>query len=751
MSAIQADALPDLLKFLLLSSALLVSGLGYLLYRQHAERHREHEAMVLSRELLRTVLATVPVRVFWKNRQLQYLGGNLLLARDAGMTQVEALIGKSDAELGWAMPTASWRAHEQAVLDTGISKLAYDEWLTTPDGRTMCLRMSKVPLKNSRNETIGVLGVYEDLTACQQAAEKLHQLSIAVEQCPASVVITDLAARIVYVNPRFTEVTGYSAAEAIGKNPSILHSKLTPKNTFSDLWRTLVSGKLWRGEFINQRKNGDIYWEEAQIVPVKNPAGAITHYVAVKTDITERKQLEVRAHQLASLEAQTLSQLTADKLNHLAYYDALTLLPNRQLLQTRLLQALKASGLGGHWGAVLLIDLDDFKTVNEALGHDKGDVLLQQVARQLPACVRESDTVARLGGDEFYVLLEGLSQNRQGATEHAQSVAGNILRTLNQTYQLGKNRHHSTVSIGITLFDGTHQDSTDVPMQQAELAMYEAKVAGHNTLRFFDPKMQSVASARAALEMRLREALEQRQFELHYQPQIKGARDITGVEALVRWIEPVRGVISPAEFIPLAEETGLILPLGQWVLETACRQLQRWAEQPEFAELTMAVNVSARQFHQKDFVDQVLSVLARTGANPERLKLELTESLLVSSVEEVIAKMSALKEIGVGFSLDDFGTGYSSLSYLKRLPLSQLKIDQGFVRDILVDANDAAIARMVIALAGSLGLSVIAEGVETEAQRTFLEQLGCHAFQGYLFSRPLALDALEAYVQAHHA
>ena len=750
MSAIQADALPDLLKFLLLSSALLISGLGYLLYRQHAERHREHESMALSRELFRAVLATVPVRVFWKNRQLQYLGGNLLLARDAGMTQVEALIGKSDAELDWAMPTASYRAHEQAVIDTGISKLAYDEWLTTPDGQPICLRMSKVALKNSKNETIGLLGVYEDLTACRQAAEKLHRLSIAVEQSPASVVITDLAARIVYVNPRFTEVTGYSAAEAIGKNPRLLHSNLTPKNTFSELWRTLASGKLWRGEFINQRKNGDIYWEEAQIMPVKNPAGAITHYVAVKTDFTERKQLEVRAHQLASHEAQTLSQLTADKLYHLAYYDALTLLPNRQLLQTRLLQALKASALGGDWGAVLLIDLDDFKTVNEALGHDKGDVLLQQVARQLPACVRESDTVARLGGDEFYVLLEGLSQNRQGASEHAQSVAKNILLTLNQTYQLGKNRHHSTVSIGITLFDGTHQDSTDVPMQQAELAMYEAKVAGHNTLRFFDPQMQSVASARAALEMRLREALEQRQFELYYQPQVKGARDITGVEALVRWMEPVRGVISPAEFIPLAEETGLILPLGHWVLETACLQLKRWSDQPEFAELTVAVNVSVRQFHQKDFVDQVLSVLARTGANPERLKLELTESLLVSSVEEVIAKMSVLKEIGVGFSLDDFGTGYSSLSYLKRLPLSQLKIDQGFVRDILVDANDAAIARMVIALAGSMGLSVIAEGVETEAQRTFLEQLGCHDFQGYLFSRPLALDALEAYVRTQH-
>jgi diguanylate cyclase (GGDEF)-like protein len=381
------------------------------------------------------------------------------------------------------------------------------------------------------------------------------------------------------------------------------------------------------------------------------------------------------------------------------------------------------------------------------LGHDKGDDLLKQVTRQLLARAGKNNTVARLGGNEFAVILEGLSQTVQGATSHAQGVAADILQALNHTYQLGESRHHSTVSIGIAMFDGTHRDSTEVPMQQVELAMHHAKVAGHNSLRFFDPIMQSVAAVRAALEISLRDALENRQFELYYQPQVEGAHDITGVEALVRWIEPVRGVISPEEFIPLAEETGLILPLGQWVLETACIQLQRWAHQPEFAELTVAVNVSARQFHQKDFIAQVLAVLARTGANPERLKLELTESLLVSSVEEVIAKMNALKGIGVGFSLDDFGTGYSSLSYLKRLPLSQLKIDQGFVRDILDDANDAAIAKMVIALANSLGLGVIAEGVETEAQRIFLEQLGCHAFQGYLFSRPIGIDALETYVR----
>jgi diguanylate cyclase (GGDEF)-like protein/PAS domain S-box-containing protein len=574
----------------------------------------------------------------------------------------------------------------------------------------------------------------------------LAQFSIAVEQSPASVVITDLSGCIEYVNPRFTEVTGYSAAEAIGQNPKILHSAQTTPETYADLWQTLTSGRAWRGEFINQRKNGEVYWEEAQIVPVKSAAGGITHYVAIKTDITERKQLEARASQLAAREAQVQSQWAADTINQLAYYDALTLLPNRRLLQEKLLQALQSTGRSGCWGAIVFVDLDDFKRVNEALGHDQGDALLQQVAQSLSSCVRDGDTVARLGGDEFAVLLEGLGNALPEAKAQAQCMGDKIRHVLNQTYQLRDSKHHSSVSVGIALFDGTHQDSVDIPMQQAELAINHAKGSGHSMLRFFAPHMQSTVTARAALEMRLRDALEQGQFQLYYQPQVSHRQCMLGVEALVRWVDPVLGIVSPASFIPLAEETGLILPLGSWVLETACSQLKLWADRPGFAHLTLAVNVSARQFHQSDFVEQVLAALARTGARPERLKLELTESMLVTSVEEVIAKMNALKAVGIGFSLDDFGTGYSSLSYLKRLPLSQLKIDQGFVREIVLNSNDAAIAKMVIALADSLNLSVIAEGVETDAQRQFLEQLGCHAYQGYFFSRPLAIDALETYV-----
>jgi EAL domain-containing protein (putative c-di-GMP-specific phosphodiesterase class I) len=358
------------------------------------------------------------------------------------------------------------------------------------------------------------------------------------------------------------------------------------------------------------------------------------------------------------------------------------------------------------------------------------------VAQRLKTCIREGDTVARLGADEFVVMLEDLSEDDIEAATQAETVGDKIRSAFASDFMLDSGAHHATTSIGITLFGGTALEEKDQPLQRAELAMFQAKAAGHNTLRFFDARMQAEVSARAAMEADLRAAVQQQQFLLHFQPQVVGDGRLTGVEALLRWQHPERSMVSPAEFIPLAEETGLILPIGQWVLESACSQLAAWAQQPDMAHLTMAVNVSARQFQQADFVDGVLRTLARTRATPRLLKLELTESMLVQDVEAIIAKMGALKSHGVGFSLDDFGTGYSSLTYLKRLPLDQLKIDQGFVRNIVTDPNDAAIAKMVVALAESLGLAVIAEGVEMQAQADFLAHLGCHAYQGYLSVGP---------------
>ncbi len=439
-------------------------------------------------------------------------------------------------------------------------------------------------------------------------------------------------------------------------------------------------------------------------------------------------------------------KMADDEIRNLAYHDALTRLPNRRLLFDRLQHAIAASSRSGRYCALLFIDLDNFKTLNDTLGHDAGDLLLQEVSRRLATCLREGDTAARLGGDEFVVLLENLSENAQEAATQAETTGEKIHGALNQTYQLANHEYNGTPSIGVTLFTD-HQDTVDELVKRADLAMYHAKSAGRNALRFFDPQMQAVITTRATLEAGLREALLKQQFLLYYQAQVDSQGHVTGAEALLRWQHPQGELVSPMEFIPLAEDTGLILLLGRWVLETACAQLALWAACPELAHLMVAVNVSAREFHHKDFVDQVKSVLVTSGARPQRLKLELTESLLLHDVEDTIVKMTALRAEGVSFSLDDFGTGYSSLSYLKRLPLDQVKIDRSFVRDVLTDAYDSAIARSVIDLGRNLGLGVIAEGVESGAQRDFVAANGCQNYQGYLFSRPLPLHEFEKFVR----
>ena len=432
-----------------------------------------------------------------------------------------------------------------------------------------------------------------------------------------------------------------------------------------------------------------------------------------------------------------------DEIWRLAFYDPLTRLPNRRLLIDRLQHALAASPRSKRHGALLFIDLDNFKTINDTLGHDAGDLLLRQAAERLSSCVRVGDTVARQGGDEFVIMLMDLSMAEEEAAVQTKIIGEKILAVLNRPYQFPGHLYHNTASIGATLFDG-HIASADEVLRRADLAMYHAKAAGRTALRFFEPGMQAFVTLRAELETAIRQGLEHGQFVLYYQAQIDDAGCVSGAEVLLRWQHPLRGLVSPVEFIPVAEETGLILPLGRWVLATACAQLVAWSSRPATADLNLAVNVSARQFRQPDFVTQVVQLLDRTGANPRKLKLELTESMLVDNVEEIIAKMSVLRALGVVIALDDFGIGYSSLSYLKRLPLDQLKIDRSFVRDVLTEPTNAAIVLTIVALAQSLGLSVIAEGVETEPQREFLASHGCGAYQGYLHSRPLPLEQFEA-------
>ncbi len=435
-----------------------------------------------------------------------------------------------------------------------------------------------------------------------------------------------------------------------------------------------------------------------------------------------------------------------EKIRQLAFHDPLTRLPNRQLLLDRLQQALASSTRSGRNGALLFIDLDNFKSLNDTLGHIMGDLLLRQVAQRLTACVREGDTVARLGGDEFVVMLEDLSEKTIEAAEQTEVVGEKVLAALEQPYQLDTHEFRNSASVGATVFNGTQQETEEL-LKQADIAMYQAKKAGRNTIRFFDPEMQDSINLRVALEGELHKALEHQQFQLHYQIQVDNSRRPLGAEALIRWMHPERGIVSPNQFIQLAEETGLILSIGRWVLDTACAQLKLWESDEATRKLSLAVNVSARQFHQTDFVEQVQSVVQQHAINPNLLKLELTESLLLGDIKDTVITMNGLTNIGVRLSLDDFGTGYSSLQYLKLLPLDQIKIDQSFVRDIATDQNDAAIVQTIIAMAGTLGLEAIAEGVETEAQREFLELRGCQAFQGYLFSKPLPIERFEELIR----
>jgi len=574
--------------------------------------------------------------------------------------------------------------------------------------------------------------VLHDITARRAMEDALRRsqsrLDALLHRLPVGVMLLERDGHVTLCNQRFTELTGYTQADV----PN------------AEVW--------WRKAYPDVHYRGQLQTAWLQAYRVAGSQGVLPESEVEVTGADGRKHAfevtGVRVGPQLLITFVDLAQRKAaeNEIRTLAFYDLLTGLPNRRLLVTRIKQAIAHCKAPEHC-ALMMLDLDNFKALNDTRGHERGDALLKLVAERIVGCVRTDDAVARPGGDEFAVLLEGVGDSAESAQAHCEQIGHKILDALRKPYLIDGEAHHSTLSMGIAMFSAGHA-SVDELLQRVDLAMYQAKAAGRDTLRFYDPSMHALANERAALEEDMRTGLAKGEFELYYQPQVDHGR-IVGAEALLRWHHPQRGFVSPSVFIPMAEDSGQILPLGQWVLEQACLTLAQWACDPQLAELVLAVNVSPRQFRQAGFVQQVLATLASTGAAPRRLKLELTEGLLLHDVNESATRMTELKSYGVGFSLDDFGTGYSSLSYLKRLPLDQLKIDQSFVRDVLTDPNDASIVRTIVALGASLGLQVMAEGVETVAQQEFLARQHCHAWQGYLLSQPVPAEPFVALVRGH--
>ena len=737
-----------------------------------------------------------------------------------------------------------------------------------------------------------------------QAQAMLEQQKYVLDQ-HAIVSITDEHGTIVYVNDKFCQSSGYAREELIGQNHRKLSSGRHGKEFFDGMFRAIGNGKDWRGEICNRGKDGTLFWTDTTIVPFTGEKGVIAQYIAVRTDITERKAGEARIERLTKLykalsevnqaivrmEDESMlfplicktavefggmrlawvgrltgaegamefaashgaveyldglrisasadepegngpsgislrenrdviindfltsevsglwheraarcglrssgafpirrggkpfavlavyhadadafdvemialfKEMSADisfakdnfdreaariqaagQIERLAFYDHLTGLPNRPLMMDRLGHALAGSTRSGHYGAILFIDLDNFKMLNDTKGHDVGDQLLKEVAARLLSCVREEDTVARLGGDEFVVILENLGAQEEWAAASARTIGEKIIEAVNQPFVLaGHHEHYTSPSIGVVMFAG-HEVKPDEMIKRADAAMYRAKEAGRNTLRFYNSSMQAILETRNEMALALRKAQALGQFHLHYQLQVNHERRPIGTEILLRWDHPVLGRVSPDRFIPLAEEMGLIVPIGEWVLERACAQIKAWENSAHANKLHVAVNVSAKQFHHPQFVECVQQIIEKSNINPALLKLELTESVVLADIKDTVERMVAIQSMGVGLSMDDFGTGYSSLSYLKRLPLDQLKIDRSFIRDIATDRGDEALVQAILGLARNFYLDVIAEGVETEQQFNFLSAHGCQGYQGYLFAKPVPVEQFE--------
>ncbi len=686
------------------------------------EEVREHERMdkVLRAEsdFRREMINSLPGVFYMLDTSGRFLmwNGNL-----------ERVLHCSSEEMGRSQALEFFEGADRILIEENIRKV-FETGETSVEAVLVARNGAKTPFlltgkRIDRNDGVVLVGLGIDIAERKQKEQELRVASIAFETHEA-IMITDPDERIIRVNKAFERITGYRAEEVIGHKPHMLSSGKHDQAFYAEMWQQINDTGYWEGEIWDRRKNGAIYPKSLTVTAVKDASEQVSHFVGVFSDVSQRK-------------------LAEDEIYSLAFYDILTKLPNRRLLLDRFNQALAASERGATYGVVMFLDLDKFKTLNDTLGHGYGDLLLIEVAARIKACVREMDTVARMGGDEFVVLIDGVSEDATEASQKAALIAEKVRSELSRPYLLEGQEQHSSPSIGICLFRG-HAESVDDLLKHADLAMYHAKESGRNTVCFFDPVMQHAVESRVAMETDLRHAVELQQLQLYYQIQLDNEHRPLGAEALLRWIHPDRGMVSPAQFIPIAEESKLIVEIGNWVLDTACRQLKLWEQHERARDLTLAINVSAQQFSTQEFVGQIAAALRKHRIDPSRLKLELTESVVLEDIHSAVGIMHALKGLGVGLSMDDFGTGYSSLSYLKLLPLDQLKIDQSFIRDITSDPNDAILVQTIIDMARNFRLNVIAEGVETEAQLEFLRQHGCMAYQGYLFSRPVPIGDFEA-------
>jgi diguanylate cyclase (GGDEF)-like protein/PAS domain S-box-containing protein len=612
-----------------------------------------------------------------------------------------------------------WHLHFQNVLRDNARK-SCELMLRHDNGSSFNVRLDCM-----RRGTDDALFVRVALTNITERIkmEKQQRISAIAFETHEAILITDEDNNIIRVNQAFQKITGYSEEEVIGKNPRILTSGRQSKEFYAAMWKCLLESGTWEGEIWDTRKDGQVYPKWITITAVKDSADKTRSYVGIFSDISLRKKAE-------------------EDIYSLAFYDPLTKLPNRQNFLERIAQAQSISARSHLYGALIFLDIDRFKTLNDTLGHDQGDVFLVEVARRLRKCVREIDTVARLGGDEFVVLMEEIDADEEAASQRVALVAEKIRLAIAEPYLLKGHQLHSSCSLGVCICRGD-DEPIEALLKQADMAMYQAKQSGRDSVRFFNPAMQLAVETRASLESDMRHAITEGQFQLYYQIQVNNEGRPIGAEALIRWMHPARGLVLPMEFIPIAEESSLILDIGHWVMETACKQLSAWSKREDTRYLQLAINVSAAQFQKHDFVNTVATMVHAHQIDPNLLKLELTEAVVLDDVSNVIAKMHALKALGIRMSLDDFGTGYSSLSYLKQLPLDQIKIDRSFVRDVTTDTSDAVMVQTIINLAQNFRMNVIAEGVETEAQLNFLKQNGCMAYQGYLFSKPVPIEAFE--------